>query len=561
MKLLKRLLLFSSIYFMTANVNAQENAAPSMHLTYYFSSTDAILKMQKIKIVQSAFASFFEVNWFTNGYAGLQQTPDMSYGNSNILISSLWDPNTAGGIYSTVDYNDPTTFTSRFGGEGDGWKTINPYNWQLNTWYNLVNRSWKSGGRLYIATFINNLSTGKWFHTATLSTPDPNKYLTGTNDAFLENWDGWNSSWNGSFIRKAFFKDCWNLNTDGTWEKNTSAYFSANNSAGDIQRDGIYHDSFNAFYDNTEDAYCMQHGGNTTPSAAFNGGRTLNLPAQTNQGTTPTLTIGTITSLSANHVAGTTNISWTIDEFKSPQLAAKIEIIDAEGNIVKTVQDTVPQRRYIAINYSLIDGNYTARVTLRDIFNQVSQASSTAFTVTGVLPLRLLYFKGQLSGNYADLQWQSNDEINTSHFNVQRSIDGMSFTTVNTLQAANNSSTTNSYSYRDEISNINASKVYYRLQMFDKDGKNTTSNKVTIYISRANSNIKVSPNPVKSSLTISGQDLKQAVLIDNLGKAVLKHEITDNKTTINVSSLPKGIYTLIVTAKNYKVQTEKIIVE
>jgi hypothetical protein len=62
-------------------VEAQENAAPSMHLVYDFPSQDAVLKMQKIKIVQSANASYFEVNAFTDGYAGLQQTSDGSYGN------------------------------------------------------------------------------------------------------------------------------------------------------------------------------------------------------------------------------------------------------------------------------------------------------------------------------------------------------------------------------------------------------------------------------------------------------------------------------------------------
>lgn len=384
MKLLNLLAIFTSTCFMTFNINAQENAAPSIHLSYYFPSGDAILKMQKIKIVQSAFASYFEVNWFTNGYAGLQQTSDSSFGNANILISSLWDPNTAGGIYSTVDYNDLTTFTSRFGGEGDGWKTINPYGWQVNIWYNVVNRSWKSEGRLHIATFINNVSTGKWFHTATISIPDPNMNLNSYNDAFLENWNGWDASCNGSFIRKAFFKDCWNLNVNGVWEKNTSAHFSANNSAGDILRNGIYHNSFNALYDNTESAYCMQHGGNTIRSSAFNGGRTLNLPAQSNQGLAPLLNIGTITSTTASNSAGITIVNWNINEYKSPQLSAKVEIIDALNNVVTTVQDTLPEKRNVSINYALSNGNYTARITVRDIFNQTSQVANAYFTVTAL---------------------------------------------------------------------------------------------------------------------------------------------------------------------------------
>jgi hypothetical protein len=368
---------------MTSNAIGQENAAPSIHLTYHFPSNDAMLKMQKIKITQSAYTSYFEVNWFTNGYTGLQQTPDGSYGNPNLLISSLWDPNTAGNVHSKVDYHDLSTSKSRFGGEGDGWKTINPYKWSLNTWYNIVNRAWKAEGRLFIGTFINDLSTGKWLHTATFSIPDPGKYLTGHNDAFLENWDGTNASWDGRFIRKAFFKDCWNLNLDGKWEKNTGATFSANNSTGDIHRNGSYHRSFNAYFDNAEDAYYMEHGGNSTPSAAFNNGRKLKLPAQTNQGEVPALTPLVIKSLTVSHKGRKTKIDWIIDEFKAPQLSLKIEILNAQGTIIETFQDTLPQRRSYESNVVLKKGNYTACITVTDIFNQQSQPSKAEFTVAG----------------------------------------------------------------------------------------------------------------------------------------------------------------------------------
>jgi hypothetical protein len=380
MKLLKILFLLS----WALNVTAQENAAPSMHLTYYFPSADAVLKMQKIKITQSANASYFEVNWFTGGYAGLQQTPDNSFGNPNILLSSLWDANTATGIYSNVEYVDTRTLSSRFGGEGNGWKTINPYSWKLNNWYNLVNRAWQSGNKIFIGTFIHDLSTGKWLHSTTLSLPFTGKYLTGTNDAFLENWDGRNAAYNGSFIRKAFFKDCWNINTNQLWEKNTRAFCNVNNSAADVTRNGIYHNSFNAAFDSLENAYMMQHGGTTKPSTAFvNCARSLDLPAQTNQGTSPTLTAPAIATVIAAHIAGTTEVNWVIEDTKNPQLSAKIEILDALGAVMHSFQDTIPQKRKYTTSTALNKGNYSVRVTIRDIFNQVSTPVTANFIVQG----------------------------------------------------------------------------------------------------------------------------------------------------------------------------------
>jgi hypothetical protein len=364
------------------DVLSQSNAAPSIHLVHYFPSNDAILKMQKIKVVQSAFAEYFEVNSFTRGYAGLQQTPVKSFGKRDILIASLWDINTTDHIYSTVDFKNSTTIARRFGGEGDGWQTINPYNWKLDTWYNVVQRAWKANGKLYIATFIEDLSTGEWFHTATFSIPDPGKYLSGPNDAFLENWDGDSRKCDGRHVRSAFFKDAWNLNPDGTWEKSTKVVFSANAGEADVRRNGIYHNSFNAFYDLTENAYCLRHGGTTTPSPEFKGERKINLPAQLDQGTSPKLAPGAITSVKANYSRGQVNVSWETDKIKSPQLSFFIEIADLKGTTVISKQDTSPEKRNISIPAHLAKGKYIVKMTIMDIFNE---ASSPALTDLWVL--------------------------------------------------------------------------------------------------------------------------------------------------------------------------------
>ncbi|WP_316794071.1 DUF3472 domain-containing protein [Pedobacter frigoris] len=359
---------------------AGENAAPSQHIFFTFPS-DAIAKIHKIKITQSANTEYFSVHNYSGGYAGLQQTPDQSFGTPNILISSLWDPNTTGGVYSRVAYSASNTVTSRFGGEGDGWKTINPYQWSLNTWYNIALRAWKRDGELFVGTFIQNMSTGTWFHTYTLAMVERTTFLGSGNDSFLENWVGTNPNYDGSFIRKAFFKDCWNLNTSNTWQKHSSRTFSAN--ANDAGRNGIYDRAFNSGYDATEDAYFMEHGGNVQPSAAFGTGRTLSLPVQTNQGSAPTLTVGTVSSVSASYTAGTINVSWTTNATKTPQLSSKVEILNGSGTVVQTVEEVLPQKRTAAIPTTLAAGNYTARVTITDIFNQVSAAVTAAFAASG----------------------------------------------------------------------------------------------------------------------------------------------------------------------------------
>lgn len=389
-----------------------ENAAPSEHIYFNFPS-DAIVKLHKIKITQSANAEYFSVHNYSGGYAGLQQTPDTSFGTPNILISSLWDPNTAGGIFSEVAYTGSETISSRFGGEGDGYKTINPYQWTMNTWYNIALRAWKLNGKLYIGTFIQNQSTGNWFHTSTLAIPERTTFLGASNDAFLENWTGYDTAYDGSFVRKAFFKDCWNLNVNNIWEKHTSRSFSAN--AGDEGRNGIYDRAFNSGYDATEDAYFMEHGGSVQPSAGFGTGRTLTLPVQTNQGTAPTLTVGQIQSATASSSGNTVTVNWTNNQTKSPQFSSKVELLNPSGTVVSTVNEVLPQKRSATITSTLGTGTYSVRITITDIFNQSSTPLVVPVT-SGPVANTWYKIKNASSGLYLAIE---NNSTANSTFLVQ----------------------------------------------------------------------------------------------------------------------------------------------
>ncbi|RFZ92493.1 DUF3472 domain-containing protein [Mucilaginibacter conchicola] len=355
-----------------------ENAAPSQHIFFDFSD-DAIARIHKIKITRSADAEYFSVHNFRGGYDGLQQTPDKDYGASNILIASLWDPNTANKVFSKVTYAGKGTFTSRFGGEGDGWKTINSYKWKLNTWYNIAIRAWKNNGDLYVATFIQDMGTGIWFHTSTLAEVDRDGYLGKRDDAFLENWDGTNAAWDGRYVRKAFFKDCWSLTEGNTWEKHNRRFFNANGN--DKARNGKYDRSFNAGYDGAEDAYFMQHGGDTKPAEAFGAGRRLDLPEQAQQGVAPKIDVGATSNVTATYTAKTIKITWKTDATKSPQLSSKVEIVSAAGKVVQTIDEILPEKRSAIVKTLLLPGRYIAKVTVTDIFNQVGKPVEKSFVV------------------------------------------------------------------------------------------------------------------------------------------------------------------------------------
>ncbi len=178
-----------------------------------------------------------------------------------------------------------------------------------------------------------------------------------------------------------------------------------------------------------------------------------------------------------------------------------------------------------------------------------------------VTPVQFLYFTAiyipsHLEG--VDLNWQTATEINTSHFNIQRSTTGKDFTTIGKVNAKGAST----YTFNDPLTTYDSrlTKLYYRLEMVDKDGSKTYSEVKELRIN--NGQLKISPNPAKDIVTISGTNLKQVKLLDNLGRAVAVKNVTNSSTiSIAVSHIAKGIYMVQATFKDGSVMTEKIAVE
>jgi PQQ-dependent dehydrogenase (s-GDH family) len=118
------------------------------------------------------------------------------------------------------------------------------------------------------------------------------------------------------------------------------------------------------------------------------------------------------------------------------------------------------------------------------------------------LPLYLTRFNGALNEKDVKLNWETSNEINTSHFNIERSTNGSRFETIGTVAADGNRVETAPYGYTDkDVSLLPIDRLYYRLKSVDKDGKFTFSSVITVRLPQA-FDVLVFPNPVKSRLHI-----------------------------------------------------------
>lgn len=133
------------------------------------------------------------------------------------------------------------------------------------------------------------------------------------------------------------------------------------------------------------------------------------------------------------------------------------------------------------------------------------------------------------------IEWDNNSNI--SSFVVQRSYDGVHFSSIARIHAGN----TSNYTYADPspLTGIN----YYRLQTTGITGAVNYSNVLAI----TNNNIKISPNPATNALHIEGLPPAGNVkltIVDFAGNVKLQAVANVATYNLNIASLKQGNYML-----------------
>lgn len=193
---------------------------------------------------------------------------------------------------------------------------------------------------------------------------------------------------------------------------------------------------------------------------------------------------------------------------------------------------------------------------------------SSTYRPMGPIPVNFLYFNAQKQGETASLlNWKTSQEINSAHFDVERSTDAVNFYFIGRTAAAGNSSVLVDYYFTDyaPANGLN----YYRLKQVDKDGRfiYTPSRLVRFDITEAG-NVKYFPNPTNGILSIELPEImQQEVKIVNISNAAgivlnqFKPGATSNHILqVNLSKYPKGIYFIQVRSASVN-STQRIVLQ
>lgn len=222
---------------------------------------------------------------------------------------------------------------------------------------------------------------------------------------------------------------------------------------------------------------------------------------------------------------------------------------------LSNINDSLTIRLY----YSCGSGSAGRYAMLKNVQIKGSAAST--------LPLKFIYFDSKtLHKNNIVLienKWQTTNEINVNHYKIQRSIDAISFETIGNVAAKNFSN--NEYSFFDKISNLNFDTYFYRIVGIDNDGKKTysTIKKLTTNQSKTKSDVSIFPNPAKSWINISANQLIKTIEIyDALGKRVKAFSNVNNSfLKINCDFLNKGFYIIKTEFTNNQSINQKLLIQ
>jgi hypothetical protein len=179
------------------------------------------------------------------------------------------------------------------------------------------------------------------------------------------------------------------------------------------------------------------------------------------------------------------------------------------------------------------------------------------------LPVVLVGFSAELNSNKTiTLDWDTQQEVNSNDFVIERSADGSVWNEIGTVAAKGNSATVTNYSFTDETPGAGIN--YYRLKMVDLDNRYGYTDIKVIRMSVV-SNVSFFPNPARDYVNVSlGQtsNIEMTIRLVSLSGQVMqeKKAASGGIVSFPVQQYPAGLYILTVVGTDGSRESSKLMI-
>lgn len=193
-----------------------------------------------------------------------------------------------------------------------------------------------------------------------------------------------------------------------------------------------------------------------------------------------------------------------------------------------------------------------------DSFHRVSLISNSIVP----LPLHLLTFTAvKTSAGMVDLVWTTTQEINSSHFEIERSLNGRSWIKIGTKAALGQQGAAETYSFTDPLPGNEAN--YYRLRIVDLDNRFDYSPVRLIQFGKEVP-VRIYPSVSRTNGTyyIEGVQPENTRIEVYTNEGRLVHRLNLFSNSFRLPSLAAGIYQIRVIKNNssFIIPSQKIVI-
>lgn len=284
----------------------------------------------------------------------------------------------------------------------------------------------------------------------------------------------------------------------------------------------------------------------------------------------PPTVVSTSPANNANGVLVTANIVLNFSEIVNKNTTGTIYIRRASDNALHMA---------IPVTSSMVTGGGTSTITINPswdlqqlttyyitvdagtftdaggaIFAGISGTTAFRFTTTTPLPAQWTGVNASVVNNKIKVNWSTTNETNASRYEIERSINGISFTSIGSVTAAN---TPGDHQYSFEDAGVSKGSTYfYRVKLVDIDGKQSRSAVVSAALSggiKQGMMIHGDPRGGALQATIFAVRSQKATLrlISTSGQVVAQQDLPlqsgENRIQLPGADLPAGTYVLQVT--------------
>lgn len=199
--------------------------------------------------------------------------------------------------------------------------------------------------------------------------------------------------------------------------------------------------------------------------------------------------------------------------------------------------------------------NYYVESLSENPFNEITDLNGNAVSYiiqplgSGSLPVEWLDFQAWQHGpKEVMLEWTTGEEQNNSHYEIERSLDNVTFKKIGKVAATNHVQGINPYGFLDQ--DLSSGNWYYRIQQVDQSGGTSYSETRMAHLNEAFAwSFDLFPNPAsdqtKMILSSGEEDFYLLRLFDIQGKEVQRKDLrlsNGAQVEIKVAQLAIGLY-------------------